>query len=166
MLSEIVLVTILARQPIRFTSEEKEKSVYFCSYVAETISQERRTPTTSVVTSEGPLASAVQEFPSESPVETRSTKEWFRHFAGRWSSEISHISSSTRAIANPNYQAIIKLGWDVVPLMLRDLHDGQGYWYPALAAITGIRPFDRKDAGNTRRMTEAWLNWGRKKNLI
>jgi hypothetical protein len=158
MLAEIVLVTLLARQPVRFSSEEREKLVYFYSFVSEIISQERRVPTTSVLTSEGPLASAVQEFPSESPLETRSTEEWFRHFAEQW--------SSTRAIANPNYQAIIKLGWGVVPLMLHDLQDGRGYWYPALAAITGIRPFDRKDAGNTRRMTGAWLNWGRKKNLI
>jgi hypothetical protein len=90
----------------------------------------------------------------------------FRQLAAQWSEETSHVSSVTRATAHPNYLAIINLGWDVVPLMLQDLQNDKGFWYPALNAITGIRPFDPKDAGNSRRMTQAWMNWGRKKGLI
>jgi len=92
--------------------------------------------------------------------------ERFRRLAARWSAETSHLSSVTRATAHPAYKAIVKLGWEVVPLMLQDLRNNQGFWYPALNAITGIRPFDRKDAGNNRRMTDAWISWGRKKGLI
>jgi len=99
-------------------------------------------------------------------VSLESVPDRFRRLAARWSAETSHISSVTRATAHPDYQSIIKLGWGVVPLMLRDLQSNKGFWYPALNAITGIRPFDVKDAGNSRRMTQAWITWGHKKGLI
>jgi hypothetical protein len=64
------------------------------------------------------------------------------------------------------YQEIIGLGWPAVPYLLNDLDRNKRFWFPALAAITGLRPFDSIDASNYRRMTEAWLRWGKRKELI
>lgn len=90
----------------------------------------------------------------------------FRELAARWSAETGHISSIDNLVAHPSYQEIIRLGWDVVPYLLADLQKSKRFWFPALAAITTIRPFDPGDAGNNRRMTDAWLKWGKRKGLI
>ncbi len=92
--------------------------------------------------------------------------ERFRQQAAQWKRETGHISSVRDLVAHPAYQRIIQLGWDVVPCLLTDLAQNHGFWLPALAEITGIRPFDPSDAGNNRRMREAWLQWGKRKGMI
>lgn len=90
----------------------------------------------------------------------------FRKLADDWSRETMHISSASDLIKDKNYQEIIGLGWDVVPYLLADLKSNKRFWFPALAAITGVRPFDKGDSNNPRRMTEAWTRWGKWKGLI
>jgi hypothetical protein len=109
----------------------------------------------------GCLASASAAAVIEVPVEQR-----FRDLADKWSEETGHVSSLDDRISSPVYREIVKLGWDVVPSLLSDLQRTHRLWLPALAEITGLCPFDRSDAGNLRRMTEAWIRWGKRKELI
>jgi hypothetical protein len=90
----------------------------------------------------------------------------FHKLAKEWSEETRSISSVTALTSHRNYREIVKLGWDVVPYLLIDLQQNRRFWFPALYEITQVRPFDRSDAGNSKRMTEAWVKWGRKKKLI
>ncbi len=90
----------------------------------------------------------------------------FQRLANEWTRETGHISSVSDLINNRRYQEIIGMGWEVVPYLLNDLQEQKRFWFPALAAITGIRPFDSGDASNPRRMTHAWLSWGKRKGLI
>jgi hypothetical protein len=90
----------------------------------------------------------------------------FRRLADEWSRETMHISSASDLINNKRYQEIVSIGWDAVPYLLTDLQQNKRFWFPALAAITGVRPFDPIDASSPRRMTEAWVKWGRRKGLI
>jgi hypothetical protein len=100
-------------------------------------------------------------------VETKETvPQRFRRLADEWSRETMHISSASDLINDKRYQEIIGLGWDVVPYLLTDLQQNKRFWFPALAAITGVRPFDLSDTNNPRRMTEAWVRWGKRKGLI
>jgi len=92
--------------------------------------------------------------------------ERFHRLAAEWDREVGNISSLTAMTRHPKYREIIDLGWKVVPLMLDDLQRNRGFWFLALNEITGIRPFDPRDAGNTKRMTEAWLKWGKFKRII
>ena len=55
------------------------------------------------------------------------------------------------------------MGSAVVPLVLSDLKKSRDDWFWALSAITGENPIIEADAGNVRKMTEAWLRWGRAK---
>lgn len=98
--------------------------------------------------------------------ESQNPKDRFLRLADEWSQETGHISSASDLINNSSYQQIIKLGWAAVPYLLDDLERNKRFWFPALAAITGLRPFDPADASNYQRMTEAWLRWGRRKGLI
>jgi hypothetical protein len=103
---------------------------------------------------------------SESATAVESVEVRFVRLASEWSGETGHISSASDLINNQNYQEIISLGWDCVPHLLRDLERNKRFWFPALAAITGLRPFDSRDASNYRRMADAWIRWGKRKGLI
>jgi hypothetical protein len=96
----------------------------------------------------------------------RTVQQRFASLADQWSNNTRHISSASDLINDRSYQQIIDLGWDAVPYLLRDLQQNKRFWFPALAAITGVRPFDRGDTNNPRRMTEAWIRWGKWKGLI
>ena len=100
------------------------------------------------------------------PLAVLNTEARFRWLADEWSAKTMHISSVSDLMNDARYQQIIGLGWDVLPFMLDDLQKKKRFWFPVLAAITGVRPFDPADLSSPRRMTEAWLNWGRRKGLI
>lgn len=98
--------------------------------------------------------------------DTRTVGQKFHALADQWSRNTRFVSSASDLINDPCYQQIIDLGWDAVPLLLVDLERNKRFWFPALAAITGVRPFDRGDTNNPKRMTDAWVRWGRWKGLI
>ena len=90
----------------------------------------------------------------------------FNRLADDWSRDTGHISSVNDLVKDDRYQQIISMGWDALPYLLSDLSTRKRFWFPALAAITDLRPFDRKDSGNYKLMTEAWIRWGRLRGLI
>ncbi len=87
----------------------------------------------------------------------------FHRLADEWSRNTMHISSASDLVNDRCYREIIDLGWDVVPYLLLDLQRNKRFWFPALAEITELRPFDKGDTSNPRRMTEAWIRWGKLK---
>jgi hypothetical protein len=90
----------------------------------------------------------------------------FSNLAAEWKEATAYLSSTSAMIAHPAYQAIIKLGWPAVPLMLRDLNREPVHWFEALKAITGEDPVTRENWGNIPAMASAWLTWGRQRDLI
>jgi hypothetical protein len=90
-----------------------------------------------------------------------SLEERFALLATVWHQAVAHQSSSRIRDSHPAYQEIIRLGPSVVPYLLRDLESNGRHWFAALAAITGVNPVQREDAGNVSRMIQAWLRWGR-----
>jgi len=87
----------------------------------------------------------------------------FKKLAEEWSRNTMHISSASDLVNDRSYRKIIDMGWDVVPHLLIDLQRNKRFWFPALAEITGVRPFDQNDKNNPRRMAEAWIRWGKRK---
>ncbi len=90
----------------------------------------------------------------------------FHKLATEWLKAVGSVSSVEALTSHPKYREIVRLGWDVVPFLLADLQQGRGFWFTALNEITGIRPFDPSDAGKSKRMTEAWIIWGKRKGII
>lgn len=113
------------------------------------------------------LDSSVFVFAAEQTKATeRTVEDRFNRLAGEWSASVGNVSSLTAMAEHPRYREIVSLGWDVVPYLLQDLQNSRRFWFPALAEITTIRPYDPRDAGNVKRMTEAWVKWGKLKRLI
>ena len=93
------------------------------------------------------------------PVET--VEERFHRLAAAWHRDTAYLPSMEDAERHPAYQEIMKLGPEVVPLLLRDLADNHTHWFAALEAITGARPVPASAAGNVPKMAEAWLRWAK-----
>lgn len=90
----------------------------------------------------------------------------FQELAERWQDEAGSLSSVTKRVMHPSYQAIVGMGRDVVPILLHDLQHHRRDWFWALSAITQENPIDPADAGKVDKMISAWVNWGKKKGLL
>jgi hypothetical protein len=168
MIDQLVLSIVLLKEPMKCRTDEHDQVVCFYSNSKNTEVANAGTGilcATVTTSSEQPVVS-VTDFSAQEDFALLTVAERFQKLATKWFAETQHISSTTEIAAHPSYQQIIRMGWDVVPLLLIDLRQNKRFWFPALSAITGIRPFDRSDAGNGKRMTDAWITWGQKKGLI
>ena len=89
----------------------------------------------------------------------------FRELAEEWRESIRLSSSLTDMFLDSAYQRIIGMG-PTASLILRELELRPAHWFWALSAITGEDPVNPEDAGRLRRMTDAWLEWGRERGYI
>ena len=85
----------------------------------------------------------------------------FHELADRWEDESMFLSNSGHALALPSYDAIVKLGDQAVPLILKRMQTQGGHWYHALHDITKADPVNPADHGNVAAIQQAWLRWGR-----
>lgn len=97
------------------------------------------------------------------PVETVEQK--LRRFEAQWKADTQFLSDANRLINHPAFQQIIALGKEVVPFLLRDLAAQPSLWVWALPEITAEDPVPASDAGNIRKMSDAWLKWGRAQGI-
>ncbi len=94
--------------------------------------------------------------PPTEPPETR-----FRRLEAAWIAATGVLSDDTDIVNHPAFREIVGVGEVVVPLMLRDLERRPRLWVWALPEITGANPVPASDRGKIRKMTEAWLRWGK-----
>ena len=88
-------------------------------------------------------------------------RDRFAKLSRQWEKETLNISSVQQIVLNSNYQAIIGMGPQVIPLILDAMQEKPGFWFWALISLTGENPANNEVRGDIRHMTEAWLEWGR-----
>lgn len=110
--------------------------------------------------------SAVEHFMAPMYQSTESLKAKFDRLASRWRTDTLVVSTVQAMTLHPAYQEIVGMGPEAVPLLLSELRRHPDHWFPALRAITGVDPVPTADRGNIKRMTEAWLTWGKDQQLI
>ena len=98
--------------------------------------------------------------------EKLTTAERFHRLAAEWKQESLYLSNLRQAAMLPSYQRIIGMGLPVVPLILEDLARDPVPWFWALEAITEANPVPPDVNGDMKRITEAWLDWGRREGLL
>lgn len=86
----------------------------------------------------------------------------FERLVRKWREERKFMSSIHDMAMTDSYQSIIGLGRDAVPLILRELKNRPDHWFWALKAITRQNPIKAEDAGNVKKMAQAWLELGDK----
>ena len=84
----------------------------------------------------------------------------FTELVTSWRAETAGLSSPRAIAGHPAYQQIIDLGEPAIPLILQDMKENGGWWYPALRTLTGENPVPESAKGNPPLNDEAWLQWG------
>jgi hypothetical protein len=101
-------------------------------------------------------------------IDTPSTlRAHFEALSKQWVAETTSSSSDYwHYVTHWTYQKIVSMGWPAVPLILESLQRTPDHWGWALEVITGESPVPMDAAGDLVAITEAWLTWGRARNLI
>lgn len=90
----------------------------------------------------------------------------FEKLYEKWNEDIG-FSSSGRVIFESNaLQEIIKLGEQVIPLILEKYRVTPHHWSYALSKITGNNPVKKKHCGNLVLMSTDWIEWGKENGYI
>jgi hypothetical protein len=90
----------------------------------------------------------------------------FHSLKTQWELDTAFKSSITEIVIHPAYQQIIGMGPTALPFILNEMKGKRGHWFWALKSITGEDPVVPADRGNIRKMTAAWLTWGREQGYI
>jgi hypothetical protein len=90
----------------------------------------------------------------------------FRELADQWYQETMWLSSTSEIVSKEVYYQIISLGKQIIPFILKELQERGGHWFLALRVLARANPVKPEDRGNIRKMTQAWLEWGRDHNHI
>jgi hypothetical protein len=84
----------------------------------------------------------------------------FNGLAKKWKEETGGYSSVGSMVMHPAYLEIISHGDKMIPFILKDLQGTPSHWFIALKTLARTSPVKPEDAGNIKKMTEAWLAWG------
>ena len=95
----------------------------------------------------------------------------FRELAAQWSADTLFLSDPGKIMAHPAMRAIIALGDEAVPIILRDLQAKASLMVWALPEITGENLAPPRVDGSFRKwdvdaQIETWLQWGRQKGFV
>lgn len=88
----------------------------------------------------------------------------FNRLADRWRRDTRRLSSVTQMALHADYQKIIGMGWNAVPLILREMRERGGHWLWALHAITDEDP--APEGATFHEAVQAWLEWGGEHNYL
>lgn len=91
---------------------------------------------------------------------TRDYVDDFYAHLQKWRSETYYLSSATELQKHPSFQAIVRMGENVISLILDDLKKTPSLLLFALAKITDETVVAPVDRGNVRAMANAWISWG------
>jgi hypothetical protein len=90
----------------------------------------------------------------------------FNTLAQRWKKETLAQSSVASITMHPAYLDIIGMGREALPLILGDLQKETNHWFIALRAIAKVSPVKPEEAGNLKKMRDAWLKWGKENGFL
>jgi hypothetical protein len=89
-----------------------------------------------------------------------SCTEKFEALAEAWDNE--RPGSSIINYESFAHHQIIGMGPAVIPLLLDRLRLGEGHWVYALTCIAGEQAHEESMNGDSDRVIQAWLDWGRR----
>ena len=83
----------------------------------------------------------------------------FTSLKDKWINETLIVSDPTELYSNENYQKIISLGDDIIPLLIKDMYNFKGDWSYALKKITGDNPVKKESKGKIDEIKKDWIDW-------
>ncbi|MFN0147479.1 MAG: guanylate kinase [Dehalococcoidia bacterium] len=93
------------------------------------------------------------------------TSRRFEQLARKWARDTRFMSDIDAIVRHPAYLEVMRLGPQVVPLILHRLEQEPDHWFHALRELTGHEP-QHVAAGDMDSLVAAWLAWGRSRGLM
>lgn len=90
----------------------------------------------------------------------------FLMLAQKWYEETRFFSFAQDREKNESYQAILAMGKEILPFILKEMQNKGVLWFSALRAISGENPMKPEHKGNTEKIKQDWIAWGQKKGII
>lgn len=90
----------------------------------------------------------------------------FNMLKGVWENDTLFSSSISEITNHPAYHAVIKLGREVVPMIIQDLQTTNNHWFYALEILTGENPIIPEHRGNIELMKNDWVDWATRGNVV
>lgn len=90
------------------------------------------------------------------------TRDKFDELAIEWVRGVGPVSNTQEMISHPAYKTIVAYGSEATPFILQHLKHGPSLLAWALFDIVGINPVHPSESGNLKKVTKAWLKWGKK----
>jgi type I restriction-modification system DNA methylase subunit len=106
----------------------------------------------------------VDESALKSAIDNHDLPSRFRAYVETWRRQTQHLSSLSKIVSHPAYQAIIDMGTSVLPLLLTELKERPDHWLFALNRITNEDPV--KPGSTFNEAVAAWLVWGQTNGYI
>jgi hypothetical protein len=104
--------------------------------------------------------------PTKVSKKVQKTQDLFEELFQKWKSETALFSSATAIVSHSAYLKMILMGDVVIPFMLIKLQKDPQHLFTALYQITGENPVPYAHAGDLKKMTADWLNWGQTKGYL
>ena len=109
----------------------------------------------------------IVQIPRESALTDQLFKQLqFQLLAEKWKEDSKFLAFAKDSVQLPTYQAIIAMGKIALPYILEDMKIQPNHWFTALKAITGENPVLSEHRGNIQSMSNDWLLWGKKNQII
>ncbi len=102
----------------------------------------------------------------EAPPSPKELRDRFQRLTKEWKEQSRYLSNSAQIAMLDSYQRIIGMGWQALPLILEEMKKEPGQWFWALEAITEENPVPPESAGRILEMTQAWIDWAKKRGII
>jgi hypothetical protein len=104
-------------------------------------------------------------------IEAETFEQRFQRLKAEWNADTKYLSDPNKIMAHPAMRAIVALGRDVAPIILRELQADASLLVWALPEITGENPAPSiLENGiriwDVRAQNQAWLQWGKERKLI
>jgi hypothetical protein len=90
----------------------------------------------------------------------------FQLLASRWKRETSIYGHLSKIVMHRDYQRIMAMGPDVIPLILEDLAKQSAHWFWALHNLVPPGQDPAEGLTTMAAARQAWLEWGRNNNLL
>ncbi len=90
----------------------------------------------------------------------------FQLLSSRWKEESRFLSLAKQMSQLPSYQAIIEMGAEVLPFIFAEMQTQPHHWFIALRHLTNENPVKPESKGNIQKMTNDWLEWAKKQQII
>ncbi len=89
----------------------------------------------------------------------KANKRYFEQLKQNWLKETMLSSNPNEICQNSNYQEIIALGKEAIPLILEDWETTNNHWFHALNVITGENPVKPEHRGRIKLMKKDWIDF-------